>query len=195
VKVIVGLGNPGREYDRTRHNIGFFVLDVLAERNGLTWKRSRLYQGLLAQGRIDGQPCCLLKPLTYMNLSGQSVRPFVKQRKVDLADMLIVCDDFDLRFGQLRIRPGGSHGGHNGLESVIQHLRSNEFARLRIGIGAPPPRCDAADFVLSPFRPGEKKEIGNICDVAADCCLTWLSEGVSATMNQFNTRKKEKGHE
>jgi len=195
LKLIVGLGNPGLEYVWSRHNLGFMVVDALADQAGMMWKKSRIYHGWVARGQMADQPCRLLKPATFMNRSGQAVAALRGHLGLDLSDLLIVCDDFNLIFGQLRIRPTGSDGGHNGLESVIHHLKSKDFARLRIGIGAPAQNQDVAEYVLSEFRRNEKKELGFICDEAVACCMSWLSEGMAKTRNRFNKRKKEEGNE
>jgi len=193
LKLIVGLGNPGKGYLWSRHNLGFMVVDALAGQHGMTWKRSRVNHGWISQGQIDDQPYRLMKPVTYMNRSGQAVGALKRHLGLDLSDLLIVCDDFNLSFGQLRIRPSGSDGGHNGLESVIHHLHSKDFGRLRVGIGAPVPNQDVADYVLSEFSRNERKELGFVCDETVDCCVTWLSEGMAKTRNRYNKKKKEEG--
>ena len=158
MKLIVGLGNPGRQYERTRHNLGFMVADLLASR----WSISLAIKGSGAFGRgsIAGQPAGLLKPMTYMNRSGQAVLEVVQFYKLPLSDLLVISDDLDLPVGRVRMRAKGSAGGHKGLGDIIQRLGSDEFARIRIGIGRPD-RGDAVDYVLSPFRPDEQRAGGD----------------------------------
>jgi len=194
LKLIVGLGNPGKKYEWSRHNLGFMVIDTLADQYGLTWKKNQVHHGWISRGRLGAQLCQLFKPAMYMNRSGQAVGSLRRYLGLELFDLLVICDDLNLDFGQIRIRPTGSDGGHNGLDSVIRHLGSKDFGRLRIGIGAPSPGQDPADFVLSEFYSGERKELGHLCDEAATCCVAWLSQGMGKTMNRFNQRKKkEKG--
>ncbi|MDP2652973.1 MAG: aminoacyl-tRNA hydrolase [Candidatus Omnitrophota bacterium] len=191
MKLIVGLGNPGREYQNTRHNIGFRVVDHLACGAGLKFAESRACRGLMAEGEIEGQRCCLLLPLTYMNHSGQAVRDVVRKKNVVLSDMLVVCDDFHLDFGQMRIRKSGSGGGHNGLSSIIDLVGSNEFPRLRVGIGTPPRREEVTEFVLGAFDAGERKGLNGLIEDAARCCGEWLKNDISQVMSQFNKKGKE----
>ncbi len=190
VKLIVGLGNPGTEYTDTRHNLGFLAVDALAEQAGLRFKASRVCKGLVAAGQVNGVELHLLKPLTYMNNSGFAVRRFVEHHGIPLTDMLVLCDDFNLDSGTLRIRRRGSDGGHNGLASLIMQLESEDFARLRLGIGPLPPGADTVDFVLGEMTKKEKEVLPDICREAKECCLAWLTETMEQVMSQFNKRKE-----
>ena len=198
-RMIVGLGNPGPEYARNRHNIGFQVIDLFAGRHGLALdkfqKRARLGIGpvRLAGGSIK---VLLAKPMTYMNLSGESVGALAAFYKIAAADILVISDDLDLPPGKLRLRVGGSAGGQKGVKSIIQHLHSETFPRLRIGIGRPgapgiggnaaPPGMDPADYVLQNFTAAEEAEMAFVRLRAADAIETWLAEGIEAAMNKFN---------
>jgi len=172
VSLIVGLGNPGKDYEYTRHNFGFLVVARLAEQYKLKVSSSSLCKGLTAGGMIQDKTCCLLFPLTYMNNSGIAVR-----------------DDFSLDFGQLRLRPSGSDGGHNGLDSVIAQLNSKDFSRLRLGIGPVPNKKDAVDFVLQEFTSAEKKKLDDFIQEAVDCCVAWITGNSDQVMSQFNRKK------
>lgn len=183
-KLVVGLGNPGPKYHGTRHNVGFELVDRLASGPG-GGGFARKFEGLLAEAEIDHRRVLLLKPETYMNLSGRSVAAAVRFHKLDLADVLIVCDDLNLPVGKLRIRPGGSDGGQKGLRDITAHLGTDQFARLRIGVGEPPPG-QAVDYVLSRFRPAERTRIDDALILAAQAVAVWTSQGVAAAMNRFN---------
>ena len=181
-KLVVGLGNPGSKYEGTRHNVGFDVVDRLALRGA---SFSRKFDGLLLEAEIDFHRVLLLKPETFMNLSGRSVRQAVGFYKLDLADVLVVCDDLSLPLGKLRLRSGGSDGGQKGLRDIAAQLGTDEFSRLRIGIGERGP-IDAADFVLSRFRPGEKPVMDDALIAATQAVAVWVSQGIDAAMNRFN---------
>ncbi len=183
-KLVVGLGNPGSKYQGTRHNIGFEVIDRLAE-GGSGASFSRKFDGLLAEAEIDFRRVLLLKPETFMNLSGRSVAQAVRFYKLDLADVLVVCDDLNLPLGKLRIRGGGSDGGQKGLRDISAHLGSEDYARLRIGIGDRGP-IDAVDFVLSRFRSAERPAIDDALILASQAVAVWATQGLAATMNRFN---------
>ncbi len=184
-KLIVGLGNPGSKYDGTRHNIGFEAVDRLA-RVGPGASFSRKFDGLLAEAEIDFRKVLLLKPETFMNLSGRSVRQAVQFYKIDPAtDVLVICDDLNLPLGKLRIRPNGSDGGQKGLRDITAHLGTDLYARLRIGIGDRGP-IDAADFVLSRFKPSERTLIDEALIAASQAVAVWVAQGVDAAMNRFN---------
>lgn len=189
-RLIVGLGNPGKKYQKTRHNLGFLVVDRLAERSRLKIKPSSTCNGLEAKGKISGKECWLLLPLTYMNHSGIVVKRMVEKENMDLSDILIVCDDFNLDLGTLRMRRAGSDGGHNGLSSVIDQLQTSNFARLRVGIGTPLGNKDSADYVLEEFSPKEKKQLEPCIEEAVDCCFSWLRDDMEKVMSQFNKRKE-----
>ena len=185
MKLIVGLGNPGSKYEGTRHNIGFHVVDSLAKRHLADPGKSK-FEGELRECSIGSERVLLLKPHTFMNLSGRSVRLAVDFYKVEAEDVLLVCDDFHLDLGVLRLRTRGSDGGQKGLADTIRQLGTDEFARLRVGIGPVPDRWNAADFVLGKFSTSEHKlladEMIRLCD-AAD---TWAKEGATAAMNRYN---------
>lgn len=182
--LIVGLGNPGKEYAETRHNIGFRVVDELARRHGLKWEKPRL-KAEQARGVIAGEDVVLAKPQTYMNLSGTSVVQLVRWYKVPLDRLLIIHDDMDLPFGQLRLRGEGSAGGQNGLASVIEQLRTNAVPRLRVGINRPQ-WGEPKDYVLTRFGKEQVAELPAILGRAADAAETWLAEGLIMAMNKFN---------
>ena len=182
--LIVGLGNPGPEYARTRHNAGFLCVEELARRGGLKWERPRL-KAAQARGKLAGRDVVLAKPQTYMNLSGTSVAQLVKWYKTPLSDLLIVYDELDLPFGQLRLRAGGSAGGHNGLTSVLQQLRTSEVPRLRIGVGRPE-WGEPKGYLLSRFTKDQTERLPALIDRAADAAELWLREGLIAAMNRYN---------
>jgi PTH1 family peptidyl-tRNA hydrolase len=185
MKLIVGLGNPGRKYEKTRHNVGFEVLDVVAARGAAgTYKEK--FSGRIAEAVIAGEKSLLLWPHTLMNLSGQSVGAAVDFYQLPLSDVLVVSDDFNLPLGKLRFRPSGSAGGQNGLKDIITRLGSEDVPRLRLGIGPVPDAWDAADFVLSKFHRSDRKLIDETIDRAADAVECWVAEGISVGMNKFN---------
>ena len=189
-RLIVGLGNPGKNYEYTRHNLGFLAVREFAREHQFELKRSFFIKGLVAQGQFEEKKIFLLLPLTYMNNSGVAVKAMVRRKNIAPEDILVVCDDINLDFGDLRIRPNGSDGGHNGLNSLISHLHTEEFARLRLGVGQPGEKEDVVDYVLSPFDGTEKKELNGFLKEAMGCCRTWLTQGTAEAMNQFNKRKK-----
>ena len=188
-KMIVGLGNPGPEYARSRHNVGFQVIDLFAARHRLIFdkaqKRARVTQGPVTltgwRGRV-----LLAKPITYMNASGEAVGPLAKFYKVAPADILVVFDDLDLPVGRLRLRPDGGSSGQKGVKSIIQALGTEAFSRLRVGIGRPPGQMDPADYVLQPFSAAQEEEMVFVRMKAADAIEAWLAHGIDAAMNQFN---------
>lgn len=183
--LIVGLGNPGREYAKNRHNVGFQVIDHLAARHGLAF--SRLQNGAaVTSGTIAGRPVVLAKPQKYMNLSGIAVAALQKFYKVTPLDMLIISDDLDLPVGTIRLRPSGSSGGQNGIRNIIERLGTNEFPRLRVGIGRPPGRMGAAAYVLQDFSAEDLAIIESVRDRAADAVQTWLSDGITLAMSRHN---------
>jgi PTH1 family peptidyl-tRNA hydrolase len=183
--LIAGLGNPGRQYRYNRHNIGFMALDRLAARLGLTFSRLES-KALLAKGTHQGRRVVLAKPQTYMNLSGKAVVSLARFYKVPLVQLLVVYDDVDLPFGTLRLRPAGSSGGQRGMESIIENLGSQEFPRLRLGIGRPPGRMEAGDYVLEDFSRQEMEFLPGILDRAVDAIFTFFDEGLVTAMNRFN---------
>jgi peptidyl-tRNA hydrolase, PTH1 family len=186
VKLIVGLGNPELRYEYTRHNLGFLVLAALAERNSLKYKKSPVAQAVETKLVVEGQHCSLMMPLTYMNNSGIAVRAWIDKKGITPADILVVCDELAFKFTEMRLRPNGTAGGHNGLKSIIEHLGTKDFARLRLGIGPVPANVDTADYVLSNFTAGEKKLLPGVIEEAVACVTSWVTQGTQATMNQFN---------
>jgi len=184
VKLVIGLGNPGKAYAETRHNVGWMVLDRLADRAGLAGRGRQRDAASSVRGQLAGLDVALAKPLTYMNESGVAVRKLLARHRVPLEDVLVVVDDFALPFGKLRVRPSGTAGGHNGLASIIAELGSQGFARLRIGIGEP--QRDAVDHVLSRFTADERKRLPALLDAAADAIADWVREGAPATANRWN---------
>ncbi len=185
MKLIVGLGNPGRKYVGTRHNIGFEVLAELARVYGTGRPRDR-FQGELVEASIKGEKALLLCPSTYMNNSGNSVQPARDFYKLDNSDLLVVCDDFNLNLGKLRFRPKGSFGGQRGLEDIINRLGTNEFSRLRIGIGPPAENWNVSDFVLSKFTKEELPEMEQTTARAVEAVTCWTQDGTAYCMNHYN---------
>lgn len=188
MKLVVGLGNPGRKYDGTRHNVGFDVLDLLAGRHHLTWE-SAPADALMARWRTAS--ALLVKPLTFMNLSGQAIGDLMRFYKVERGDVFVIVDDTNLDLGRLRARPTGSAGGHNGLKSIIAAFGSEDFARLRVGVGRGDARRDLADHVLAVFDPQEREDVAEAVGRAADAADLFVTEGIAPVMNRFN--RKEDG--
>ena len=184
MKIVVGLGNPGEQYAETRHNIGWMVLDKLADRAGVSGRGRTRDSASVVELRRRGLELALVKPLTYMNESGLAVRKVLARERAPLNEILVIADDFALPFGKLRFREGGSHGGHNGLRSIIDEMQTEKFARLRIGIGEPGP--DAVDHVLSRFRRDEKQRLEELLEVAADAVEAWAREGMQKASNRYN---------
>jgi PTH1 family peptidyl-tRNA hydrolase len=186
--LIVGLGNPGRKYDGTRHNVGFDVVDALARRHGAEWEAApRGIEAFVARWRTADS--VLVKPLTYMNLSGGAVVPLLQFYKIDPGDLLVLVDEVHLELGRLRIRRSGSAGGHNGLKSLIASLGSQEFARLRIGVGRGDGRRDLADHVLAKFDANERATVAEMVDRSADAVELFIAEGIGPVMNRFNRKE------
>jgi PTH1 family peptidyl-tRNA hydrolase len=184
MKAIVGLGNPGAKYRGTRHNIGFAVVDELARRWAVTFEAAPA-DALIARWRpADAGPVLLVKPLTFMNASGEAIGALGRYFKIDIGDLLIVVDEVQLPLGKIRARARGSAGGHNGLKSIIAHLGDN-FSRLRVGVGRGQ-EGDLADHVLSRFEPGEKADVERMFDRAADAAATFITSGIAAVMNAYN---------
>lgn len=184
--MIVGLGNPGLRYQHNRHNIGYQIIDELARAHALSFSK-RQHKALIANGWIRDDRVLLVKPETYMNASGEAVQPLAAYYKIDLSQLLVIVDDLDLPLGRLRLRPFGGAGGHNGLKSIIERLGSNQFPRLRVGIGRPPGRMDPAAYVLQNFSPGEEEIMVQTRDRAVQAIEHWLDQGLDAAMNTFNT--------
>jgi PTH1 family peptidyl-tRNA hydrolase len=186
VKLIAGLGNPGREYVGTRHNVGFEVVDLLARRHGLNWPARIDGPSLDTRWRRPDADVLLVKPLTFMNLSGRAVGELMRFYKIAPADVLIVTDDVNLPLGRLRVRASGSEGGHNGLRSIAEVLGTIDYPRLRVGVGRGDMRRDLADHVLARFEADEQPGIEDAIARAADACETWISDGLARVMNTFN---------
>jgi len=184
-RLIVGLGNPGERYARTRHNAGFLAVDALARDSGAT-RWSEECRSFVIRTAIAGRQALLAKPLTYMNLSGQAVRLLLAEHGLTLQDALLIVDDFNLPFGRIRLRQRGSAGGHHGLESVIRAVESEEFLRIRLGIGEEDAPTDRAGFVLSEFPPEREEELGDMIRRAAEAVKMILSEGITRAMSVFN---------
>ncbi len=187
MKVVVGLGNPGKRYDGTRHNVGFAVIDNLATSPRAGRFQTR-FQAQVSELFDEAGKILLVKPETFMNLSGRCVREVVDFYQLPLTDLLVVCDDINLPLGKLRVRAKGTHGGHNGLRDIQNHLGTTAYARLRIGVGAP--REDASDHVLGRFSPTERPVIEDAVALAAQAVLVWASRGVEVCMNQYNAPKE-----
>lgn len=183
--LIVGLGNPGERYDRTRHNIGFMAVDHLAQRIGASFKSGRA-NCLLAEGSLEGQRVALAKPQTFMNLSGNSVSLLRSWYKLETQRILVIYDDLDLPFAKLRLRENGSAGTHNGMRSLVAQLATSQFPRLRIGIDRPPGKMDAADYVLARFSRDEEAVMPTLLDTVADACQLIVRQGMTAAMNRYN---------
>lgn len=181
--LVVGLGNPGPNYARTRHNVGFMVLDLLAERIGSPFKLHKKSGADVATGRLKGRPVVLARPRCYMNESGRQVGPLAKFYSVPTSDVVVIHDDLDLDFGRIRLKQGGGEGGHNGLRSIATVLGSKDFQRVRLGIGRPPGRQDPAAFVLQAFNTGERAELPTICDHAGDATELLIELGLEPAQN------------
>jgi len=190
MKLIVGLGNPGRLYAASRHNIGFRVVKALVRDYKVGLKKDTGVLSISGQVKIGNQVLALAMPHTFMNLSGSAVKGLLKKYRLDPGDLLVVCDDLDLDLGRIKIRPNGSSGGHRGIRSIIDSLQSEGFSRLRLGIGRPKGRPDTAEYVLSAFTAKEKEQVARMIDKALDCCLAWFNDGIRQTMNRFNKRSK-----
>lgn len=190
MKLIVGLGNPGRIYIDSRHNIGFSVVKALGRIHKLKFKKEKTVSCLSAKCKLGNEVVLLAMPLTFMNLSGRVVAALLKKYKLDLESLLVVCDDLDLEFDRLKLRPYGSSAGHKGLKCIIDALKSEKFARLRIGIGRPQADEDISDFVLSPFTKEQKNQLKELIKKAGRACQFWVKEGIIKTMNIFNRRDK-----
>ncbi len=187
--LIAGLGNPTREYDKTRHNAGFSVIDVLADKYGIDVS-DRKHKALCGKGVIEGEKVLLLKPQTFMNLSGESIREAVDYYKIDPEDLIVIYDDISLDPGQLRIRLKGSAGGHNGIKNIIAHLGTQEFPRIKVGVGAKPPKMDLADYVLGRFSAEEQKVMDEAFFEAAEAAVMMMRDGAERAMNHYNAKKK-----
>ncbi len=187
MKIIVGLGNPGRKYERTRHNAGFIAVEKIA-RDLLAEITQRKYHALIEKTRIDSVETILVKPQTFMNDSGRSVGAIIRYTHVAVTDLIILHDELDLPLGAVRVKLGGGHGGHNGLRSIIEHLGSADFIRVRVGVGRPGPERDSADYVLSPVPAAEKEQFSQGVEKAADAARAIVLEGPERAMNTYNQK-------
>ena len=188
--LIAGLGNPTREYEKTRHNVGFETIDILADKAGTTVTEKK-HKALYGKGYIGGQKVILAKPQTYMNLSGESIREIADFYKIEPENIIILCDDINLSEGQLRIRLKGSAGGHNGLKNIISHLGTQEFPRIRIGVGEKPRGMDLADYVLGRFPKEQQAVMEEAYRDAAEAACMMIEDGADAAMNHYNRKHKE----
>ena len=187
MKLIIGLGNPDRRYRHTRHNVGWEVIDRVGRRLGIAVDQEDGW-ATIGGGTVGRRRVLLAKPQTYVNLSGTAVADLRRRHRVKIEDLVVVVDDLDLPLGRLRLRPGGSHGGHNGLRSIIDALGSDAFPRLRVGIGRPPEGMDPAQFVLTPFTAEERATMDPALERAAEAIETVIREGLQAAMNRFNAK-------
>ena len=185
MKVIVGLGNPGKKYDNTRHNIGFEAIDYIADKEGISINTGK-HKALIGTGYMAGEKVLLVKPQTFMNLSGESLRPIMDFYKLDLSDILVIYDDISLEPGMLRLRTKGSAGGHNGIKSIIAHLGSDNFPRLKFGVGDKPKEMDLADYVLGRFSPQDEAVVSEGIKRACEAVECMIGEGCDAAMNKYN---------
>ena len=184
--LVVGLGNPGPQYAKTRHNVGFMVADLLAERLGAPFKVHKRSGAEIVTGRLGNRSVVVAKPRTFMNESGRHIGPLAKFYSVSPADMIVIHDELDIDFGKIRLKLGGGEGGHNGLRSVANALGTKDFQRVRIGIGRPPGRKDPAAFVLEPFTAAERSELATICELAADATEVLVEAGLEPAQNQVH---------
>jgi PTH1 family peptidyl-tRNA hydrolase len=185
MNLIVGLGNPGRAYAYSRHNVGFRCINHLGKAHGISLKQ-RQCQAQVGTGLIENSEVVLAKPLTFMNLSGQSVKSLMRRFRVALSDIIVIHDDLDLPLGKIRLYTGGGSGGHKGIESIISHLESRDFLRVRVGIGRPPEGEDPIDYVLGDFLPEEKLHIENTIPMVCDAIACLIKEGTTTAMNRYN---------
>ncbi|WP_453992539.1 aminoacyl-tRNA hydrolase [Bacillus nitroreducens] len=187
MKLIVGLGNPGRQYEETRHNIGFKVIDELSEQLNIPLDKAK-FNGIFGQGMVNGEKVLLLKPLTYMNLSGECIRPLMDYYDILVDEILVIYDELDLPVGKIRLREKGSAGGHNGMKSIINHLGTQEFKRIRIGINRPTNGMKITDYVLGRFQAEESEDIKNAIRNSSEAAQAWLSTPFLQVMNEFNAK-------
>lgn len=193
MKLIVGLGNPGREYANTRHNLGNLLVQTLGRSSGLNFRRDSGVYSFIARGTSCGRDVVLVLPYTYMNLSGRAVKAAAAKYGKGGHELLVACDDMDFDLGTVRLKRGGSSGGHKGIGSVIESLGNGDFCRLRLGIGRPPAGVDAAAYVLEKFSPFEKNALPGILETAEECCKAWLTEGTDKAMSRFNAAGRDNG--
>lgn len=189
MKLIVGLGNPGRDYAGTRHNIGFGVVTRISDKYNIPLG-SKEHKAVCGKGMIGSEKVIIAQPQTFMNLSGESVRSLADYYKVECEDIIVAYDDVSMEVGQLRVRAKGSAGGHNGIKNIIAHLGTNEFPRVKVGVGAKPEGGDLVRHVLGRFSKGDEKIIGEALDLAVDAVETIVTDGVDAAMNRYNAKRK-----
>jgi PTH1 family peptidyl-tRNA hydrolase len=185
MKIIVGLGNPGQKYRDTRHNMGYRVIEELARRYSIDREECK-FDSKIGHLRINGERILIVKPLTYMNLSGRAIQPLVRFYKQELSQLIVAYDDMDLEPGRIRLRPAGGSGGHKGMASIIERLGSEEFPRLRIGIGRPPQQWTVESWVLSKLRSDEQSLIDEAIQIGADALIEWVKSGIVQAMNKYN---------
>jgi peptidyl-tRNA hydrolase, PTH1 family len=185
LKVIVGLGNPGKKYELTRHNIGFWAVDQLSNKWNIPFQKEK-WNSMVAEGIVNGEKVFLLKPLTYMNLSGEAVGAAMRFLKLPSKDLLVIFDDMDIPLGQLRLRQKGSSGGHNGMKSIIQHLGTEQFNRIKVGINRPPAGRKVVDYVLEPFSEIDHLVAADVAIAAANATDEWLKNDFLIAMNKYN---------
>ncbi|MFC7394731.1 aminoacyl-tRNA hydrolase [Scopulibacillus cellulosilyticus] len=186
MKLIVGLGNPGSKYEHTRHNIGFEAIDAISEKHQIPLTKTK-FNALYGKGKINDEDILLVKPLTYMNLSGEAVAPLMNFYKLSIDDLLVIYDDMDLAVGKIRLRKKGSAGGHNGIKSLIAHLGTQDFKRIRVGIGRPDGRQPVIDYVLQRFGENEKDTISQAIEKAKEASAYWTKHSFEQVMNRFNS--------
>ena len=184
--VIIGLGNPGKEYEKTPHNVGFMMVDAIAKANNIEFRLEKKHEAMIGSGIICGEKCYLIKPMTYMNLSGSAVRSFVEYYNIPLEDIVVIYDDMDLPTGKLRIRTNGSSGGHKGMKSIIENLKSNEFSRIRIGIDKPKPGVQVVDYVLHKLTKAEMSLLEPTISKGPEMIETTIKQGINCMMNIYN---------
>ncbi|WP_101847140.1 aminoacyl-tRNA hydrolase [Halobacillus sp. Marseille-P3879] len=187
MKCIVGLGNPGKKYEKTRHNIGFMILDELAEQNQWTISQEK-FRGHYTVEHVGGEKILLLKPQTYMNLSGESLRLFMDYYDIEEEDILVIYDDLDLPPGKIRLRQKGGHGGHNGIRNIIDHLGTKDFNRLRVGVGRPVGSTTVVDYVLSSFSKEQQEAVREAVIQSVKACESWMELPFNEVMNEFNIK-------
>ena len=185
MKIIVGLGNPGKKYENTRHNLGYKVVDLLSEKLKINFNKEKM-EGQYGNGKIGDEKIILVKPLTYMNLSGNCVTQFLKYFKVGPEDLIVIYDDIDIKVGRIRIKPNGNPGTHNGMKDITNKIGTKEFARVRVGSGKPIEEMDLADYVLSNFKKEEMDDINKSIEDASEAVIKLLNDGIEEAMNKYN---------
>jgi len=190
VRLLVGLGNPGAKYERTRHNLGFRVAQLAAEKLGMALDQTR-WNAVLGTGRVRGEQIAIMLPQTFMNVSGESVGHAARFWKVDPGELVVAHDDLDLTLARIQVKVGGGDGGHNGLKSLRQHLGTPEYVRVRFGVGRPPEMWEGADWVLAKFSSDEEEQLKSLVPQAAEAAVAALLEGPLLAMNRFNKRQKQ----